>query len=358
MNQIENLIISEKFDEARKQCLMRLTENRQDPIAWHYLGMCHYFTQRFDESIDAYQNAIRLQPAFAWMSCFNLSQAFLITGDLEKGFALFESRLIDPRRLSKPVPKWLGEEISGKTLLVHQDEGLGDAIQFLRYIPYLQNYHCRVLLYLNKDLHGLFQHLNVPLLTDRIYECDLHVETGSLPFCFKTTLSNILPPVKIVCSRQPEIGRIGIVWQSSKSIGPEISAPKSLNLEQWQPLLTLPGFQYVCVQKDVSPEDAAFLERHGVERPPIASFTDTVKILERCERVICVDTCVAHLSASMGSPTWILLPFNACWRWLANRTDSPWYPSVKLFRQCRNKIWDEPIQEIKQELIHCRTSSN
>jgi ADP-heptose:LPS heptosyltransferase len=124
---------------------------------------------------------------------------------------------------------------------------------------------------------------------------------------------------------------------------------KDIDLQQLAPLLNLPN-QYVCVQKNVTQEDAQLLDYYGVERPPLRTFADTVRILETCERVVCVDTSVTHLAASMGIPTWVLLPYNACWRWLIYRPDSPWYPSIRLFRQNTRNQWDDPIQDIVNNL--------
>jgi ADP-heptose:LPS heptosyltransferase len=118
-----------------------------------------------------------------------------------------------------------------------------------------------------------------------------------------------------------------------------------------EPLFKIPDFTYVSIQKKVSVDEANLLESYGVERPSLDSFTDTVRMLERCELVISVCTSVAHLAASMGIPTWILIPYIADWRWLIHRNDSPWYPSVKLFRQNRVNSWEEPILEITQSLL-------
>lgn len=153
-------------------------------------------------------------------------------------------------------------------------------------------------------------------------------------------------------------GRIGIVWSASIGTPPQtgLLPNRSIDLTQLIPLFQIPEFHYVCAQKEVSREDANLLDLYGVERPEIENFMDTVKILERCERVICIDTSVAHLSASMGIPTWVLLHYNACWKWSVYRIDSPWYPSIRLFRQKTRNDWDEPLQEIAQELATCRES--
>jgi hypothetical protein len=126
---------------------------------------------------------------------------------------------------------------------------------------------------------------------------------------------------------------------------------KSLCLAQLEPLLKIADLTYVSLQQKATLEEDNLLESYDVERYSLDSLTDTVRALEKCELVICADTSVAHLAASMGIPTWILIPYAADWRWLLHRTDSPWYPSVKLFRQTVLNSWDEPILEITQSLL-------
>lgn len=354
---LECLIQSDRYEEAFSLCCEVVRKTPEQAIGWHYLGACHFFARRFEASIEAYERALSLNPWFGWVSKFNMSQAFLMIGELEKGFELFESRLDNPKLPSRPVPKWKGEEITGKTLLVHQDEGFGDAIQFLRYIPYLKRYGCRVLLFVKPELRCLFQHLEVPLLEEKTFACDLHVETGSLPFCCKTNLSSIPPPVNISSRWKPIKGRVGLVWQASigtmKDAGGEgIAASRSMPIEHLTPLLQISGREYVSLQKEVFPSQESFLVCYRVQRPRIESFLDTLRMLETCELVITVDTSVAHLSASMNIPTWILLPFDGSWRWFAERMDSPWYPSVRLFRQEKDKKWEGPIEQIRELLCN------
>ena len=137
------LLSAEQYDEATKMCFAKVSESPNDFSAWHNLGMCHSFTRRYEESIQAYNKAIHLNP-LSWNTHFNLGQIYLLSGDLEKGFALFESRFGGRHRKNR----WNGENLSGKTLLVIQSEGYGDAFHCLRYIPCLKKYGCDVLLYL------------------------------------------------------------------------------------------------------------------------------------------------------------------------------------------------------------------
>ena len=136
-------------------------------------------------------------------------------------------------------------------------------------------------------------------------------------------------------------------------MGPQKSVP----LSRLIPLLQIPSISYISAQKVVSIDDAKILCQYGVERPEINSFKDTVRILETSEMVISIDTGVAHLAASMGIPTWVLLHFLPDWRWFIDRSDSPWYPSVTLFRQDRRNDWDGPIQQIAERLRACLKSS-
>jgi Tetratricopeptide repeat/Glycosyltransferase family 9 (heptosyltransferase) len=349
------LISLEYYDEALNDCLKLVSINQNDARAWHNLGFCLEQKKQHLEATQAYQKAIDLQPEFLWRSYWNQGRAFLTCGDWKRGLARYECRLKQCNQVpliksDQGTQVWSGEDITGKTLLVHHDGGLGDSFHFLRYIPHLGKYRCKVLLFIQPELRDLFQHLGVTLIDDPslTQKYDAHVFTMSLPYCFKTEISTVPPPVTIECSLSPIKGRIGIVWRGGAE-NPD-NKWRSLDFDQLKPLLKIPGLTFVCAQKEVSPEDAKQLEIYGIQRPEINSFADTVRVLERCERLICVDTSVGHLAASMGIPTWILIAYTNDWRWLLDRTDSPWYPSVKLFRQSQLNRWDEPIREVISQL--------
>ncbi len=327
----------------------------RDPAAWARRGSLLYMSGDYKQAMKAYQHAIDLKPDYIEAHLCRAT-ILLFFGDLKNGFEKYESRL----KLGDAYCGWLsnklksrywqGEEIHGKTLLVIHEGGFGDSIQFLRYISLLRHC-CRVILLLPTPLNCLFANLGVPLLIDGespIPKHDLHVSLMSLPYCFKTDLLNIPPPVKIECTLSPRKGRVGIVWKGNpKHIRDEY---RSLDLAQLDPILAIPGLNFISLQKEVSVDEANHLRTYGIQTPPLHSFTDTVKILEQCELLICVDTSVGHLAASMQIPTWILISSFPDWRWLIQRTDSPWYPSAKLFRQNTLNNWAEPIQEIKKQL--------
>lgn len=329
-----------------------LALNPKDAKAWHNLGLGLAFTRCYEAAIRCYQNAIDLKFEFLFDSYINQSCVLLMTGNMKRGLNGYEYRLnkFKPKPLvqsNKQTKLWKGESIAGKTLLVHHDGGFGDTIQFIRFLPSLKMLGCKILLFLQPELNCLFNHLNIPLITDVLstYDYDVHVFMASLPYCLNTELSTIPSPIFIPARLRPINKRIGITWE-----GGNIIQGRKMHLQELLPILKVPNYQFVCLQKEVTHTERELLKVYGVARPEIESFSDTVKILEECEQVISIDTCVAHLSCSMGIPTYILLSYNACWKWLIDRQDSPWYPSATLLRQSKIDEWSHPIQILAQQL--------
>jgi hypothetical protein len=339
-----------------------LSHNPQGQETWGSLCCTVLRTEPSCERVvRAIQHIIDLHPD-AWEAYLAQSGLLLLYGHLKAGFEKYEGRFKDSkftsvlnlyRQRGKGIAfkTWQGENLAGKTLFILFEGGLGDSIHFLRYVPLLKRYGCKVFLRIQDPLNCLFRHLGAQIITKdhlRLPKPDFYVFMMSLPYCCKTDLSNIPPPVKIPCTLSPVKGRIGVIWKGNpKYLNDKC---RSLSLAQLEPLLKIADFTYVSLQQKATTEEDNLLESYHMERPPLDSFTDTVRVLERCELVICVDTSVAHLAASMGIPTWILIQYVADWRWMVNRKDSPWYPSVKLFRQTVLNSWDEPVLEITQSL--------
>lgn len=301
-----------------------------------------------------YENILLHHPGCHDMR-YALGKLRLLLGRLSSGFAACESRLQIPANFLPPVPspRWKGEPIEGKRLLVRCEQGLGDTIQLMRYIPLLSLYRCQVILEVQPTLSELFKHLGFTIVEatrDEIPPHDCHVYFFSLPHLFKTTLSSIPPPISIASVRTPVQNRIGLAWKGSPTHSKDFE--RSIRIELLEPLLKIPGLDPVCLQPDLSEEEERFLDAHSVKRPRLGNWSDTIRELEQCEKVICVDTCIAHLAASMGIPTWILISFSPDWRWLLHRSNSPWYPGVKLFRQRKMLEWQEPIETVRQELLN------
>ena len=311
---------------------------------WHNMGLCYQKLHQYAKAIDAYLKAIPLNENSS-QTYWNLSYCYLINGNFLEGFRCQEYRL----KTCKKNPGWQGENISGKTLVVLRDGGFGDSIQFLRYIPLLKAHHCKVFVDMQPELLCLFDHLVSPNFNlIPASEEIVYVHMMSLPYCFKTELHTIPPPAKIRCRLSPKKNRVGICWQGGKDNVNDKT--RSLPLESLIPLLEVSGIQYVCIQKEISEKEKAILSHYHVLQPSISSFLDTVKIIEECECVISICSSMAHLSATMGVPTWVLLAYNHCWRWLNDRLDSPWYPSVRLYRQKVRGDWEGLIKAVAEQL--------
>jgi hypothetical protein len=337
-------ISESKFAKALNSLIELTATNKDFPYyIWHNIGLCHQQLGHYEIAIDFYRKAISVEDhaQIHW----NISLCHLILGNLQEGFREHEYRL----EVCGKTSGWQGEEIADKTLVVLRDGGFGDTIQFLRYVPLLRNYGCKVYCDIQPELRCLFGDF-LSAISDPFQATEdmVHVYLMSLPYCFKTELHTIPPPAKIRCRLSPKKRKVGIVWQGSKENS--CDRDRSIPLREFIPLLSMPEIRYVCLQKEVPEEERQILHSHHVQMPCIDSFLDTVEQIQECEYVISVCSSVAHLSGTMGVPTLIPLAFNHCWRWLKDRTDSPWYPSVRLFRQKSHGEWSIPLREIQQVL--------
>jgi tetratricopeptide (TPR) repeat protein len=325
---------------------------------------------RFDEAFALYERLNRSGANMA-MSDWNLSLLQMLTGDFEAGWAGREARwraltLAYPK-LSEPM--WLGKEsIDGKTILVHVDEGLGDSIQFARYMPMVAARGARVILMVDEAV--------VPLLSgvSGISQClprsaerpafDMHCPMSSLPLIFQTRLDSIpsgisyLPALAEAAKRvwEDRLGshdrlRVGLVWSGNPNHTNDHN--RSLPLQLLSRVLDLDAC-FVSLQKDPKAGDRAFLrEGTGIVdlTEHLTDFSETAALVSCLDLVITVDTSVAHLSAALGRPTWILLPYAPDYRWLLDRDDSPWYPSVRLFRQTASRDYGEVVDRVRTALL-------
>jgi len=264
---------------------------------------------------------------------------------------------------------WLGDEsIEGRTILIAADEGLGDTIHFARYVPMLAARGARVLLAVQDPLHRLMSDLGgasvcVPMSAmSTLPDFDLHCPTSSLPLAFNTRLETIPsgqylpgPPESRIQAWEARLGprtrlRVGLVWSGDPShVNDET---RSIPLRTLSRILDVDA-SFVSLQKAPRPHDAAVLrERRDIIdlTADLTDFTETAALIACLDLVITVDTSVAHLAAALGCPTWILLPWTPDYRWLLDRTDSPWYPSVRLFRQTDTREYESVLDRVRDEL--------
>lgn len=345
------------YDEAIESWSRSYHKNPNDLAVISNLGVALTYVLRLDEAIAIYRDALQRFPdhPLEAMIRWNLAIPLLTQGNLKEGFALYESRTLVKQLVSRykalPTPRWQGEKIDGKTVLIRCTEGLGDAIQFLRYLPELSQYRCKSILAVQTELHGLFGHLGFPLasLEREVPYHDVNIDVMSFPYLFHADLENIPPPVSLAIARSPGKRRIAIAWRGNPNTARD--RHRSVPLSYLVPLFDLRDVYYISLQKDLTPEEEMLLISYGVACPKLASLSETVELLKTCELVISVDTMLAHLAGSIGIPTWILISYVPEWRWLLDRTNSPWYPSVTLFRQKALDDWNELIQRVRANLF-------
>jgi tetratricopeptide (TPR) repeat protein len=332
-------------------------------------GACLDDLARPDEALSSYRQALALQPEHG-DTHWNLAVNRLRAGDFKTGFIEAEwrwksSSLRLPRRaFDKPL--WLGAEpIDGKTLLLHNEQGLGDAIQFCRYIPLLAQRGARVILEIDRPLKELLEGVaGVSYCLakgEALPDFDFHCPLSSLPLSFATTLDNIPSATRylsvpgtakdwsafIGMSAAP---RIGLVWSGNPNHANDHN--RSIALLALSRLFEVEA-RFISLQKNARASDQEILRgRSNVldAGPELESFADTAALVAQLDLVISVDTSVAHLAGSLGRPVWILLPYVADWRWLTGRTDSPWYPSARLFRQSESRRWEPVMDELGDAL--------
>jgi tetratricopeptide (TPR) repeat protein len=326
---------------------------------------------RFDEVFALYDRTKSLKLDTA-ITEWNVSLAYLLTGNFEAGWPRHQARLKLPSASYPrfPQPMWLGaEEIEGKTILVCADEGLGDTIQFVRYVPVLAERGARVVLAVQDPLQRLLSGLSgvsrcVPMSAiGALPAFELHCPVSSLPLAFGTRLDTIPSATSYLPSPassqrqawEDRLGpharlRVGLVWSGSPTHTND--ANRSIPLKVLSRIIDVDA-AFISLQKDPRPRDRALLEQTGIVEltTHLSDFAETAALLSCLDLVITVDTSVAHLAGALGCPTWILLPWTPDYRWLLDRDDSPWYPTMRLFRQTASRDYAPVVDRVRSELL-------
>ncbi len=355
-----------RYDEAL-YALDRSIDIRPDyAVSWFNRGNVQYEMSRPEAALRDYDRAIAIEPGFV-DAHFARAALHLVRGDFPKGWEEYEWRLRDPRTGSNArvfsQPMWRGDEpLDGKTLLIHAEQGLGDTLQFCRYAELVHQRGARVILEVQPALKPLLETLRHPVQVvaagDPLPAFDLHCPLLSLPFAFRTELRSIPACTPYLYAdaarverwherlgpkRQP---RIGLVW--SGNAGHRNDRNRSIELAELAPLLAL-DVDWISLQKDVRARDAALLVNSPIRsfNVLLGDFADTAALVQSLDRVIVVDTSVAHLAGALGRPVWILLADPPEWRWMQGRDDSPWYPGARLFRQSKPGQWQDVVEALQ-----------
>jgi hypothetical protein len=326
---------------------------------------------RWDEALANFDQAIAIRPDHAGAH-FSRAILWLLQGDFARGWAEYEWRWRTPdgcalrERKGYSQSIWLGaEDIAGKTILLYCERGFGDTLQFCRYAKWVHDLGATVLLQVQEPLVELLaqvEGVSQVLADTRLPPpFDVHCPLLSLPFALKIELATIpagkylrVPLTRVARWRaklgEPAKPRIGLAWRGDPD-NPD-DRKRSLTLAQLLPHLP-GGFQYLSLQKELNESERRMVAAYSFDFGPSQEldFVETAALCECVDLVISVDTSIAHLSAAMGQKTWILLPFNPDCRWLLDRTDSPWYPSVTLYRQSHSGDWRGLLTRVAADLM-------
>lgn len=343
-------------------------------------GHLLYSQRQYLQSIAIFRQAIAAEPRLV-QAHVNLATALLITGQYIEGWQEYEWRSQLPWLKASRLPcsehtLWQsGINIKNKTLFLLPEQGYGDNIQFVRYAALAAAQGARVILGCPKDLSRLFTPVEGVhrIITDgdTMPLFDYHSYLPSLPALFNTTLETIPANIpyltadpQLVTAWAKQLSarkklRVGLTWAGAGEKGPKenLSGPidkrRSLHLSQLAPLATLENIEFYSLQKGMPAQQVSEMQ----EKFPLIDYTekindfaDTAALIENLDLIITVDTAVAHLAGAMGKPTWMLCRFDGCWRWLEGRQDSPWYPTLRIFRQNTPDKWEDVIAEIVFEL--------
>jgi uncharacterized protein (TIGR03032 family) len=358
---------AERYEEAGA-CLEQVVQAEPEKAeAFNSLGYVSSRQRQVHKAIGHWQRAVELQPKYA-QAHVNLGMGLLQLGDYQRGFAEYEWRSLNGFR--SPHPKWDGSPIPDKTLLIYTEQGAGDAILFARYLP-LTAERCKSLIVTcPTDLMPIFATIpGVSQIRERekiaVADFDTYLPLMSLPHVFGTTLDTVpatVPYVDVTALRRrkdnpalslsdSEWPRIGIVWAGS---------PVNLTdrhrwcpLNEFLPILSIPEISFYSLQKGERQKDLADLPSHVQMQhlePYLGDFGDLAVIIDQLDLVITVDTSVAHMAGALGKPVWTLLSSMPDWRWMLERETTPWYPTMRLFRQKRAGDWTGVIERVAEAL--------
>ncbi len=360
----------DRYDEAFAHFERAIAIDPKFPSVYNNLGITYRNRGQITESFAAYEQALALKPDFV-EALWNKALTQLLVGEIETGFAGYEWRLQwgkfreqnPPRPFQQPF--WDGSSLQGKTIFVYSEQGMGDTIQFIRYIPLLAAQGARVIVECHPPLVNLLRQLPgieqlIPAGSPAPTEFDVHAHLLSLPALCGTTLDTIPAAIPYLqAGSTPELPppahptdqKIGLVW--SGNVQNPYNRYRAIALDQLLTLTDIPGIQFYCLQKDLSESDAEILKAHPEVidlRAELTDFVDTAALIQQLDSIISVDTSVTHLTGALGKPVHLLLPFAPDWRWMLERSDSPWYPTVQIYRQTEMSDWTAAIAALRSTL--------
>jgi Flp pilus assembly protein TadD len=367
-----------QFDLALASYKKALTQKPGSASIFNNIGTTYRGMGRLDDALAYFRKALAVKPEFAHVQ-WNMSALMLESGDYATGLPLYDKRF-DPEvllelgapglgemnRKFSSKPRWKGENLQGKTLAIWSEQGLGDSVMMLRYLPLLKKKGvASVIVYCPASLKKIML-TGATLVVDHgatlpLDSFDLHCPMMSLPYAFGTTLEtipNATPYLSVPAALSDKWAaqlakfkglKVGLAWAGNKDFPKD--AQRSIALDQFASLAAIPGVQLVSLQKGESAEQLKSTGWRVLDWMDVCDdLLDTAALVANLDLVITVDTAIAHVAGALGKPVWLLNRANGDWRWMLEREDSPWYPSMRIFRQQALYQWDEVLASVAAEL--------
>jgi hypothetical protein len=375
------LVAMDRLAEAEAYLRRAIALDPQSAEALTSMGFFEASRHRLDEALVWHDRALVVRPEFAEAHS-NRAATLLLGGDYARGLPEYEWRKRSPSCSAlcwqSSRAEWQGEDLMGRTLLVFCEQGAGDTILCARYLPLLASRGARLVLVCAAALSTLLQAM--PDVVAVVARCDrgagvadgqvvppydVWIDQMSLPLRFGTRIDTVPSPSGYLCAEPARVRawraalpagrRVGLVWAGNPAHSND--ARRSMRLDDCRPLLALTGVQFVSLQCGAPTGKAG---RAGMYDPTsrLGDYAETAALIACLDLVIAVDTSVAHLAGALGVPCWLLLPYAAEWRWMVDRADSPWYASLRLFRQQAAGDWGELINRVGAALTGWRDSSS
>ena len=365
-----------RLAEAEQACRAAIALAPERADNYYNLGIAQFGQDRLEAAEASYRQVLALDPRHQ-QAHYNLGHILLVTGRLEEGWPHVEWKAVTNvaglRGFAPPL--WTGDALGARTLLVHAEQGLGDTLQYIRYVPRIGG---RVILEVQPPLLRLLAGLpGVAQLVGRgekLPDFDLHCHLSALPRLLGTPIVEAIPAEIPYLRADPALSaawrgrlasldggrslRVGLVWAGGRSLDDtsqnEIDRHRSITLAQMAPLAGIGGVTYVSLQKGPPAAEAAApppgLTLHDFTAE-LGDFADTAALVEALDLVIGVDTSTIHVAGALGRPVWLLNRYHTCWRWLLDRADSPWYPTLRQFRQPALGDWASVMAAVRAALI-------
>ena len=353
----------EKYNKAIKYYNLMLNLEPNNLFALINKGFIYKLKGKYNKALTYYNKVLTLDPSNV-DAHWNKSHILLLLGNYKEGFIEYEwrhSKEFSNIQIPKNIPLYNQENLNGKKLLLYPEQGFGDNIQMARYIPLLYELNIDLYVLPLKEQIELFSTIkNIKLISnDEIHKIDYYIKSMSLPYLFETTLNNI--PNNLPCffpKKSKEIEnltkskkfKVAIAWQGEKNhINDKY---RSINIKYLKPLFKIDKIDFYSLQIDSAKNDIKKYDNVIDCSKFINNFHDTANIIKNMDLVISIDSSVAHLSGSLNKKTWLLLPNNPDWRWGLKQKTTPWYKTIKIYRNKKlSTSWKEVIKNVKKDLL-------